>query len=29
MITSSNENNTKLKLVIKPAVPKEFSYNDS
>lgn len=29
MITSNNENNTKLKLVIKTAVPKEFSYNDS
>ena len=29
MITSNNENNTKLKVVIKPAVPKEFSYNDS
>ena len=29
MITSNNENNAKLKLVIKAAGPKEFSYNDS
>ena len=29
MITSNNENNTKWKLVIKAAVPKEFRYNES